>query len=163
MPSGPPPTPNEVLRKRGGLGHKDRLRSVPPPATLERVNPKRPPKPPRPLDADGMSLWRRVWRSGADWVSPDTDLERVLVLCEMTDEVVRVRRRIRAAEDLLGDDMPLSGVEKRMYDTLRDLRKQIGEALSHLGFTPADRARMNVAEVAALDPLDEFRAEDMTG
>lgn len=149
------PTPNEVLRKRGTTGHGHRLSSVPPANQLPRANRKRPPKPPRPLAPAGADLWKRVWASAADWVSPDTDLERVLTLCEMTDEYVALRARAMAP--LLADDVPLTGGEKRTYDALRDLRKQMGAALAALGFTPTDRARLNVAEVAPEDPLEAFQ------
>lgn len=150
-------TPNEVLRKRGGEGNGHRLSAVPVGKPLARASRKRPPKPPRPLEAAGTDLWRRVWTAGVDWVSPDTDLERVLVLCEMTDEYVALRRR--ATAPLVADDVPLTGGEKRTYDTLRDLRKQMADALASLGFSPTDRARLNVGEVAPEDPLETFQKE----
>jgi P27 family predicted phage terminase small subunit len=155
-------TPNEVLRKRGTTGSKGRLSPVKSPTDgvqkLARANPARAPKPPRDLGPAGRELWRRIWRSGCDWVSPQSDLERVLSLCEMVDEYVSLRKRAMAPM-LMDEALPLAGAEKRTYDALRDLRKQYGDALMQLGFTPAGRANLNVGEVPPADPLEDFREE----
>jgi hypothetical protein len=42
---------------------------------------------------------------------------------------------------------------------LRELEKNIVNNLSLLGFTPADRSRMGVAEVKARSKLEELRAK----
>jgi phage terminase small subunit len=47
--------------------------------------------------------------------------------------------------------------QKRHYDMLRDLRKQIIDGLGLLGFPPADRARLGAGEVAELDDLEKFQ------
>lgn len=154
---GTPRTPNEILRKRGGEGHGHRLSAVPEGQPLPRAKRGRPPKPPRELGEHGTALWRRVWGAGLDWITPVSDVEQVLVLCEMADEYVALRQR--AMQPLIADDVPLTGGEKRTYDTLRDLRKQYAQALGELGFSPAARARLSVGEVVPEDPLEEFRRE----
>lgn len=154
---GPPPVPNEILRKRGTTGHKHRLSPVPVGQPMPRAKRGRPPTPPRPLGPAGMDVWKRVWRTGLDWITPASDVERVLTLCEIVDEYVALRGRVLAP--LVGDDVPLTGGEKRTYDALRDLRKQYADAMNDLGFSPAARTRLSLGEVVPEDPLESFRSE----
>ncbi len=153
---GPPRTPNEVLRKRGGFGAHDRLRSVPAAGTATPVplpRAKRAPRPPRPLGAEGTVVWKRIWTSGLDWISPTSDMELVLMVCEVTDEIARLQLD---REGLIVPGM-LSQGEKRALDAARDLRNQRAGWLALLGFSPSDRARLSVGEVIPEDPLREFR------
>jgi hypothetical protein len=46
--------------------------------------------------------------------------------------------------------------EWRLYRALHDLEKMISQNLSLLGFTPADRTRMGVAEVKVASKLEEL-------
>lgn len=104
------------------------------------------PEPDRPLGKPGQELWDRVWNAGANWISPHTDVELLLITCELVDERWSLRAKV------LQNDDP------RMRRQLHDLTRLIINNLSLLGFTPTDRSRLGVAEVKAQSKLEELIA-----
>jgi hypothetical protein len=102
------------------------------------------PEPTRPLLKYGQELWDRIWGMGATWVSDKTDLELLMMTCEMIDERWNLRVKVMQNDDA------------RMRRGLRELDRQIVSNLSLLGFTPSDRARLGVAEVKAKSKLEEL-------
>lgn len=140
---GRPPKPLEQKRLLGNPGK----RALPKPDSLQ-VLPRAVelPEPSRPLGKPGRELWDRVWANGVAWISPDTDSEILLMTCELVDERWNLRARVLKTED---------PKERR---NLNQLTKLIQENLSLLGFTPADRTRLGVAEVKAASKLEELMA-----
>lgn len=139
---GRPPKPTEQKRRLGNPGRRPLpVASV----TLSSVG-AGPPDPPRPLGVAGLHLWERAWAAARVWLSPQTDLDLLLIVCEQMDE--RVALRIRVLRE--GD------ADQRR--ALRDIDKQVVSNLSLLGFTPTDRARLGVAEVKAADHLEAILA-----
>lgn len=139
---GRPAKPIEVKRKLGNPGRHP----LPDPGTIEVIRPAGEiPVPPRPLLEPGKTLWERVWRSGIGWVSPDTDIELLLMTCEMVDE--RWNLRIKVMQN---DNM-------QMARRLDNLSRIIAANLSMLGFTPSDRSRLGLAEVARVSRLAELK------
>ena len=106
------------------------------------------PEPPRPLVTEAANaLWNRTWSMGQTWLSPQTDIELLLMTCEMVDE--RWNLRIKVLQD--------SRPEERKG--LRDLERQLVANLSLLGFTPTDRSRLGVAEVKKISKLEVLREQ----
>jgi hypothetical protein len=105
------------------------------------------PEPARPLLKYGQELWDRVWESGINWISPNTDLEILLMTCELIDERWNLRVRV------MTDNNPK---DRR---GLRELDRQIVSNLGLLGFTPSDRSRLGVAEVKKMSKLEELMAK----
>lgn len=140
---GRPPKPLEQKRLLGNPGK----RALPKAETLQ-VLPRAVelPEPTRPLGKPGRELWDRVWTAGIAWISPDTDTEILLITCELIDERWNLRTRVLRDED---------SKDRR---NLTQLTKLIQENLSLLGFTPADRTRLGVAEVKAASKLEELMA-----
>lgn len=126
-----PPRPKPEERKRPAVERKRAERPIV--TALPAANGV--PEPARPLGQEGERLWARVWRAGATWISPDTDAEQVLLICEATDE--RVGLRLRVIRD--GD--------WRERVALRQLEAQIASHLGALGFTPTERSRFGFAKV----------------
>lgn len=140
-PTGRPPKPTERKRKTGNPGK----RKLPDLAAVTSLPPQMgTPEPPRPLGAAGEAMWERVWARGRAWMA-ESDADLLLLTCEQMDE--RQQLRLKVLRD--GDWRERSG--------LRALDKQIQDALSMLGFTPADRARLGLAEVKARSVLEELR------
>lgn len=144
MPAGRPAKPIEQKRKLGNPGK----RALPDPVEIQALPAAlEPPEPPRPLGKPGLELWDRVWRAGVAWISPATDLELLLMTCEMVDE--RWNLRIKSMQS---DNMQMA----RRVDNLSRL---IVSNLSLLGFSPSDRARLGVAEVKRMSKVEELRAK----
>jgi hypothetical protein len=82
------PKPNEVKRKLGNPGKRalpDQGKLIALPMAAE------PPTPPRPLGPEGLKLWNRIWEQGRTWISLNSDLEMVTLLCESMDERSQLR------------------------------------------------------------------------
>jgi len=141
MPAGRPTKPAEIKRLTGNPGK----RALPEQSAIMLI-PKasETPEPARPLLKYGQELWDRVWKSGINWISPNTDLEILLMTCELIDERWNLRVRV------MTDNNPK---DRR---GLRELDKQIVSNLGLLGFTPSDRSRLGVAEVKKMSKLEEL-------
>jgi hypothetical protein len=144
MPAGRPPKPTEQKRLTGNPGK----RSLPDKTEVE-VLPAAdtPPEATRPLLKPGLALWDRVWAAGINWVSPETDLELLLMTCEMVDERWNLRIKVMQTDDM------------QMARRLDNLTRLIVSNLSLLGFSPADRARLGVAEVKTRSKIEELIAK----
>lgn len=143
MPAGRPPKPIEQKRMLGNPGK----RPLPEPGEVQILpGVNEIPDPARPLLTYGRDLWDRVWSVGATWISPNTDIELLLMTCEMVDERWNLRVQVMKTDD------------PRTRRGLRELERQIVSNLSLLGFTPADRSRLGVAEVKARSKLEELLA-----
>ena len=105
------------------------------------------PEPTRPLLKYGKELWDKVWDTGINWISPNTDTELLLMTCEMIDE----RWNLRVQVMMNNDPKDRRG--------LRELDKAIVSNLSLLGFSPSDRSRLGLAEVKKMSKLEEIMAK----
>jgi len=146
MPAGRPSKPIEQKRLLGNPG-KRALPDEESVILLERAEER--PEPTRPLLKYGQELWDRIWGMGATWVSDKTDIELLMMTCEMIDERWNLRVKVMQNDD------------PRMRRGLRELDRQIVSNLSLLGFTPSDRARLGVAEIKAKSKLEELMERRM--
>jgi hypothetical protein len=144
-PNGRPPIPNERKRALGNPG-KRALPSVSNIVPLEGISEI--PVAMRPLGQAGQALWDRAWEAGRNWLSPKTDIETLLIICEQLDERVALRIQVITQGD---------PIDRK---ALRDLDKQIMSGMSVLGFTPTDRARLGLAEVKAVSTLEKLRRKN---
>ena len=144
MPAGRPTKPVEQKRLLGNPGK----RALPEQSAIMLIPQAiSKPEPARPLLKYGQELWDRVWESGINWISPNTDLELLLMTCEMIDERWNLRVRV------MTDNNPK---DRR---GLREIDRQIVSNLGLLGFTPSDRSRLGVAEVKKMSKLEELMAK----
>ena len=105
------------------------------------------PEPSRPLLKYGKELWDKVWDTGINWISPNTDTELLLMTCEMIDERWNLRVQVMTNND------------PKDRRGLRELDKAIVSNLSLLGFSPSDRSRLGLAEVKKMSKLEEIMAK----
>lgn len=141
---GRPPKPLEVKRAEGNPGK----RALPKESNLILLPAANGiPEPSRPLMKYGQQLWDSIWGMGQSWISPNTDIELVLMTAEMVDERWNLRVKV------MGNDDP------RMRRGLRELDKQIVSNLSDLGFSPTARMRLGIAEVKKQTKLEELLAK----
>ena len=137
---GNPPKPTELKRKLGNPGRG----KLPDPAQLMAI-PGGYIDPIRPLEWAGKQLWDSVFKHGELWVSNRTDVHLLMLVCEQLDR----REDLKAKIEETGD--------WHMYKQLNDLERMIASNLGLLGFTPADRTRLGLAEVKARSKLEELR------
>ena len=143
MPAGRPSKPIEQKRLLGNPGKRP-LTAGQEVEILERASEI--PEPTRPLLKPGRELWDRVWGSGINWISPQTDLELLLMTSEMVDERWNLRIKVMQTDDM------------QMARRLDNLTRLIVGNLSLLGFSPSDRSRLGVAEVKKQTKIEELIA-----
>jgi hypothetical protein len=142
MPNGRPPKPTEVKRKLGNPGQ----RRLPNQSEIQMFEPVSSlPEPARPLLKYGREFWDKVWLNGLQWISVNTDSELLLMTCELVDERWNLRVRVMQSNDW------------RERRALRELDDRIIRNLSLMGFTPADRSRLGVAEVKAISKMEALK------
>lgn len=135
-----PPKPNERKRLLGNPSHRpipDPLQIIP--------RAEGPIEPLRPLGEAGQRLWDDACTAGNNWVSPVTDSQLLQLVCEQIDRRAKLM-------SLVPDDV----MDRPLLMSLIDIEKQVASNLGLLGFTPADRTRLGVAEVAKTTKLDEM-------
>jgi non-ribosomal peptide synthetase component E (peptide arylation enzyme) len=101
-------------------------------------------EPQRPLEFAGMQLWQAAMTTGGNWIARNSDTQLLLMVCEQMDRRTDLIAKIDETQ------------EWRLYRALHDLEKMISTNLSMLGFTPADRTRLGLAEVKAMSKLDQL-------
>lgn len=140
---GRPPRPTEEKRRLGNPGK----RALPALATVVHLRPAEgvPDASQMNFGLDGLDLWEYIWKSGARWIAPATDLKMVVLACQTIDNLGTARRRYEATTD------PQDGRMVVAY------QRALVDALSALGFTPSGRTRLGVAEVTAVSKLDALR------
>ena len=142
MPAGRPSKPTEIKRKLGNPGR----RPLPDSNVVQYLEPAiSVPDPTRPLLKYGKEFWDKVWGSGLSWISANTDAELLLMTCELVDERWNLRVRVMQSNDW------------RERRALRELDDRIIRNLSLLGFTPADRSKLGVAEVKAISKMEALK------
>ena len=135
-----PAKPIEMKRKLGNPGK----RAMPGEGTLMQVEGGYR-EPLRPLGEAGMQLWDEVFEVGGLWISQKTDTQLLQMVCELLD------RREVLREEFLADP-----TERKINMSLLETEKLIQSSLSLLGFTPADRSKLGLAEVKAKSKLEEL-------
>ena len=142
MPAGRPSKPTEIKRKLGNPGK----RALPDSSVVQYLEQSVVvPDPARPLLKYGLEFWDKVWGSGLSWISANTDAELLLMTCELVDERWNLRVRVMQSNDW------------RERRALRELDDRIIRNLSLLGFTPADRSKLGVAEVKAISKMEALK------
>jgi hypothetical protein len=96
------------------------------------------------MEMDPHASMLSVLDAGAPWLA-STDSPKLSLLRESLEERQVVR------------DLVMAGGGKEMRTALRDLDKQIQSLMSELGFDPAARARLGLAEVTAASKLSQIR------
>lgn len=136
-----PPKPIEQKRLLGNPGK----RAMPSPEIVlhaGRVDA------PEGLGSAGRSLWSRVFDEGEIWVSPRIDFVLLERVCRALDRAV-------VLEQLFDEDPG----NRQTVMSINETDKVIFSGLGLLGFSPADRARLGLAEVKRRSKLDELMAK----
>ena len=138
-----PPKPLEQKRKLGNPG-KQKL----PNAEQTLALPSGYVDPPRPLEFAGQQLWDAAFKHGGTWISSNTDIPLLTLTCEQLDR----REELRSA-------IAENGLDRQLIMSINETEKLISSNLGLLGFSPADRTRLGLAEVKTQSKLQELMAK----
>ena len=136
-----PAKPLEVKRALGNPGRK-KLPDVSATVSLRagRVEPH------QPLDWAGLLLWNRVFVAGLTWISPQSDVELLLLTCKQLDRQVVLERQFVEKPD-----------DYHVHRQLLDLEAAIVRNLSLLGLTVDARSKLGLAEIKAETKMQQLR------
>ena len=142
------PTPQKPTELKRKLGNPSKRPLPELTATIALPMSAHSPQPHRPLEIHGMRMWDQVWSAGQTWISAYSDAEHLLMLCETIDERQRLRALVMAGE-----------ADWRDRVALRAIDAQIASMLGLMGFNPAQRSKLGVAEVKRESALDKLIAK----
>lgn len=154
MARGRPPKPIEKIRAtQRDATHKADGREI---ARVEYTLPAAAgiPVAPDELGDRGTSEWEKVWSAGY-WLSPDQDYHWVAMIATAYDEIEAYRRAI-LEEGTTVPGIHGATVAHPLISEIRKAQNVIIKALSQLGFSPTDRARLGLAEVKRQNALADL-------
>jgi hypothetical protein len=103
-------------------------------------------EPHQPLEWAGMLLWNRVFGVGQTWISPQTDVELLLLTCKQLDrQIVLERAFVEKPDDF------------HIHRQLLDLESAIVNNLGKLGLTVDARSKLGLAEIKAETKMEQLR------
>ena len=158
MPAGRPPKPIERARATArDATHKADGRPLP--AVRETiVKTIVVPEQPDGLAARGEREWVNIWTAGSSWLAPQQDYHWVEMICHAYDEITHFREVI-AVDGLTQTGSMGQMVAHPLIGEIRRAEATIMKALSTLGFSPSDRARLGLAEIKAQSKLQDMMAK----
>jgi len=136
-----PAKPLEMKRALGNPGRK-KLPDVSSTIALSagRIEPH------QPLDWAGTLLWNRVFGHGQTWISPQSDVELLLLTCKQLDRQVVLERQFVEKPD-----------DYHVHRQLLDLESAIVKNLGLLGLTVDARSKLGLAEIKAETKMEQLR------
>ena len=136
-----PAKPLEVKRALGNPGRK-KLPDASATVSLRagRVEPH------QPLDWAGTLLWNRVFGQGQTWISPQSDVELLLLVCKQLDRQVVLERQFVEKPD-----------DYHVHRQLLDLEAAVVKNLGLLGLTVDARSKLGLAEIKAESKMELLR------
>jgi len=136
-----PAKPLEVKRALGNPGQR-RLPDIDKTINLHagRVEPH------QPLDWAGLLLWNRVFGQGQTWISPQSDVELLLLTCKQLDRQVLLEQAFVAKPD-----------DFHIHRQLLDLEAAIVNNLGKLGLTVDARSKLGLAEIKAESKMEQLK------
>jgi len=136
-----PAKPLEVKRALGNPGKRALPKSAETVAlSAGRVEPH------QPLDWAGMLLWNRVFNVGQTWISPQSDVELLLLTCKQLDRQIVLEQKFVEKPD-----------DYHVHRQLLDLESQIVSNLGKLGLTVDARSKLGLAEIKAETKMEQLR------
>ena len=127
------------------------------PARIESSSDLSIPEPPSDLTGRGEVEWRKMWAAG-HWLHRDADYHWVEQVCQAYMDIEEFRAQVKQ------DGLVVKGYagQDAAHPLIAEIRKaqaQIQACLSKLGFSPTDRAKLNILAVKAQDDFEKFLAK----
>ena len=103
-------------------------------------------EPHQPLAWAGLLLWNRVFGAGQTWISPQSDVELLLLTCKQLDRQVILEGQFVERPD-----------DYHVHRQLLDLEAAIVTNLGKLGLTVDARSKLGLAEIKAETKMEQLR------
>src|ERR1019366_348963 len=112
-----------------------------------------------PIPADelggrGLSEWEKIWTAGY-WLKDDQDYAWVLMISHAYDDIEAFRAQVKL-EGLIQTGSMGQVIAHPLIAEIRRAEAVVMKALSTLGFSPTDRARLGLAEAKAQSALKDL-------
>lgn len=155
---GRPPKPAALRAPGPDPQHKANGTLVPraPAQVRKRGDPA--PEPPEGLGARGEIEWTRIWGEGF-WLEPEADYHWVLMIAQAYDDIAAFREEIANTGLLVSGYKQDMIVANPLLKEVRTAQNMIMKALSVLGFSPTDRARLGIQEAQARSALLDLQSK----
>lgn len=158
MARGRPPKPIERKRATGRTTNTD-SGGRPLPAVRETiVKTVTVPAAPDGLQTRGQTEWLNIWTAGSAWLAPQQDYAWVEMIARAWDEIEAYRERVDQ-DGLIQTGSMGQVIAHPLIAEIRRAEAVIMKALSTLGFSPSDRARLGLAEIKAQSKLQDMMAK----
>lgn len=138
------PVPIERHQARGHNGKTLGKREIETTEIVKKV-PFDIPAAPEDLNEVGQAAWLKVWEAGY-WLWPDQDVFWVEQIAYASEQVVQFREAVKV-EGLTVTGYNGQTVAHPLIAETRKANAEIAKALSLLGFSPTDRARLKLTEL----------------
>lgn len=152
MPAGRPKKPRELakatMRDENTMANGTKVPSM---EVVPRDSSAPLPICPDDLSERGKTEWEKIWSAG-HWLKDDQDYHWVAMIARAYDDMDAFRAQIQA-DGLMVTGYAGQQVANPLIAEIRKCESVIMKALSMLGFSPSDRARLGVTEVKRLTGL----------
>lgn len=152
MPAGRPPKPIERKRLTGRTPGTDSGGRKLSPIEGVIVKSADVPEAPPGLAERGQREWVQIWTAGKAWLAPTQDYAWVEMIARAWDDIAAFRERIEL-DGLIQQGSMGQVIAHPLIAEVRRAEATIAKALSTLGFSPSDRARLGLAEVKRQNAL----------
>lgn len=113
---------------------------------------------PSGLGVRGEREWVNLWTAGSSWLAPQQDYPWVEMIARAWDEIEAFREKIDE-DGLIQTGSMGQVIAHPLIAEIRRAESVIMKALSTLGFSPSDRARLGLAEIKAQSKLQDMMAK----
>jgi len=144
------PTPIEKKRALGNPG-KRALPDIAETHAISAIG-----LPPGHIGDAGLEMWNQV-TAASPWLG-ESDRPLIVQFCEMADRKQHLSEQLKQTDDVLLTDKGYAYANP-LVGMLSTLQGEMLKMMSLLGLTPADRARLGLAEVKAQSTLEKLRQQ----
>lgn len=124
------------------------------PARIESSTDLSIPDPPGELTGRGEVEWAKIWAAG-HWLHRDKDYFWVEMIAQAYMDIEVYRAKV-AEDGLVVRGYNGQDAAHPLINEIDKCQKNIQKCLQVLGFSPTDRAKLNILEVKARDAFEEF-------
>ena len=144
------PTPTEKKRQLGNPGK----RALPDITSTHAIAPLA--LPPADLEGAGLEAWHEI-HSAAPWLG-ESDRETLALYCQKKQRRDQIWEELKNAKFVCTSEKGFQ-YPNPLVGMLSTIETDMTKLLSLIGLTPADRARLGLAEVKAASTLEKLRQD----